>query len=569
MTQVATSDKMLKELSSNRSSLAHRSSCAASGASAAETVRSACSRRTSDGQSMRLAAFMEEQEASKVLLRLDHQYKMKDGAPRLLFYSTVMKLPCNHTAYHTLALRRVDAKTAAAALSEVKGLFGAQREERCATRLWGCLTIHEPKIAPVAFLPYISVAVCRAIPTNPIAALECAMHLLHNMCAEWLAEYPRPPLSILRRVDDFFCRHSHLQKLWAFLNDDHLEGGCSLLDYLWVPFQTFLLLNVSASDWLQLFDDVVCRPDGTSFFCGLVLATLWQLEDALLACTSRDQVLAVIGTNWAWDERTIRQIIGRANRLAPALLMPEMPLTYLPSTGEYYPIINVGCRPPVPVKVDKRAVLAELEADQATLERRVRVELSTLTMNSDMQRFHGALAAPQGADGIQHPSSEEPLHCAGAEVSSAPSPSQRAAAVPYRQPSLVLEGPTLPPTAATAAGPLQSVVSLSPTRNPAVHDEVPAAVVQAVALMLANDVASRSSVSRERSLPVGSPAKVTAPLQTVQLSRSVSQDRHNLDARGYSIPASMQRSMVTDSVGYASSALLGTSRTPSSMPSCK
>lgn len=519
---------------------------------------------------------LNEQDVTRALHNLDRQYRMKDGAPRVLFWSSALKLPCNHDAFRTLSLRRVDVRVASEAMREVKGLLAFARDERCNSRLWSCLVIHDSKIAPIPFIPYLCVAVCRGIPSNPICAFETSMHMLGNLCREWVEAYPRPPMRVLSRLDKYIQSHATLSGLWRFFNDDHLDGGCSLLDYIWVPMQTFLLLNIKpAETWVQFMDDVVCSPDGNNIFYGAVIALLWQLKDAFYVCDSRDQVLAVLGTE-IHEPKAIQQLLQRSRNIAAKLVVPlDAPIEYLPVRGEYYPLLHVGGRPPIPEKVDKAARLKQIEEDQEVLERRIAVEVSTLSMNAEMKRFHTSLGnlrfggdesfneKPANGDNASiPPRSHEPYYqpythatynnpssSRAAQASAAAGAAAAAAAVsplnPIRLCSLVMEGPSEPiendlaarrrdedgevyyatteddattthHTAPPSEPPLPIMNSLSPQdRGISV---VPDAVVRAAALMLASQ-----SVSRQRSESMNPPShQAGSPLRPLELSASLS-----------------------------------------------
>ncbi|CUI14825.1 unnamed protein product [Bodo saltans] len=394
------SSTILRELSSNNGvtttsaagSLRAASSSAKSRGSYVSRESTVASASAASTKMSSMFQKLNEQDVTRALHNLDRQYRMKDGAPRVLFWSSALKLPCNHDAFRTLSLRRVDVRVASEAMREVKGLLAFARDERCNSRLWSCLVIHDSKIAPIPFIPYLCVAVCRGIPSNPICAFETSMHMLGNLCREWVEAYPRPPMRVLSRLDKYIQSHATLSGLWRFFNDDHLDGGCSLLDYIWVPMQTFLLLNIKpAETWVQFMDDVVCSPDGNNIFYGAVIALLWQLKDAFYVCDSRDQVLAVLGTE-IHEPKAIQQLLQRARNIAAKLVVPlDAPIEYLPVRGEYYPLLHVGGRPPIPEKVDKAARLKQIEEDQEVLERRIAVEVSTLSMNAEMKRFHTSL----------------------------------------------------------------------------------------------------------------------------------------------------------------------------------
>lgn len=601
-------NNMLREIPSNQS----RTSGGTRKSSSAPTTRSTthCS-STSTAQQGVLFHMFNEQDITRALHNLDRQFRMKDGAPRVLFWSSALKLPCNHEAFRTLSLRRVDTVVAGEAMREVKGLLAFARDERCTTRLWSCLVIHESKVAPIPFIPYLCVAMCRGIPSNPICAFESALHMLGNMCSEWVEAYPNAPMKLLRRVDRYVETHPVLSSLWQFFNNDHLDGGCSLLDYLWVPMQTFLLLNLQPAEvWVQFMDDVVCSPEGSNLFLGAVVALLWQLKGAFFECDTREQVLAVLGTEIR-EPKAVKQLLQRARNIAAKLVVPLEPIQYLPTRGEYYPLLHVGGRPPIPEKVDKAAKLRQIEEDQIVLERRIAVEVSTLSMNSEMRRFHTSLGQLRCGDGkpatherfeekpIDHRSSQK---CEGSHENPRGGPTEweqkaipplytsssgqrgpfsTAAALspsnppPVRLCSLVMEGPSYPVdedlaarkrdddgdvfyattedeatthTAPPSEPPLPIMNSMSPPERDL--SVVPEAVVRAAALMLASQSMSRQrSLARSQSQDRQKSISVTGPLE---FSASLSPTQRGVSTTTAS-GAAVQQSL-SASLGYTNPA---------------
>lgn len=382
---------MLRELSSNCSSSHWSASLRNSSQKTTMSTANRPSRTAGSQQGAPLLDAMNETEVARSLLNLDKQYKMKDGAPRVVFWSSAMRLPNNHEAFRTLALRRVSPEAVDQAMSEVSELMSFVRDKRCTSRLWGALVLHEPKLAAIPFVPYLCVAVSRGVSTNPICAFETVFFFLQNHCVEWIQRYPSAPLDLLARIDRFVQHHPPLQTLWEFLNDGHLDGGCSPLDYLWVPLQTFLLFNLPPVEWQIFFDDIVCRADGPQLLFGAAVALLVQLRPALMKCESREHVLAVIGTPVS-EPQAAKALLARANKIAGKLMVPMQPIEYLPKCGQYYPLLHVGGRPAVPEKICKEARLREIEEDEAILDRRLKVELNAISMNNEMRKFHNSLS---------------------------------------------------------------------------------------------------------------------------------------------------------------------------------
>jgi hypothetical protein len=600
---IMSSSAILRELSSNNGGTTSAGSLRATSSSAKSRVAASRQSTTTNASSAGMSTMFQklsEQDASRALHNLDRQYRMKDGAPRVLFWSSALKLPCNHDAFRTLSLRRVDVQVAGDAMREVKGLLAFARDERCNSRLWSCLVIHDSKIAPIPFIPYLCVAVCRGIPSNPICAFETSMHLLSNMCREWVEAYPRAPTRLLSRLDRYLQSHPSLSGLWNFFNDDHLDGGCSLLDYLWVPMQTFLLLNIKPAEaWVQFMDDVICSPDGANFFYAAVIALLWQLKDAFFVCESRDQVLAVLGTE-IQEPKAVHQLLQRARSIATKLVVPlDAPIEYLPVRGEYYPLLHIGGRPPIPEKVDKAAKLRQIEEDQAVLERRIAVEVSTLSLNAEMKRFHTSLGnlrlssddyesmvpSVSGKTSSSNtfvdpsiPPAYEPYYQPYMSGSNAKPPHTGRAATfaatavsplnPIRLCSLVMEGPSEPieldlaarrrnedgevyyatteddattHTAPPSEPPLPIMNSLSPQERDI--SMVPDAVVRAAALMLASQSVSRQRSESLHQQPINHAA---SPQRQLELSASVSPTQRGVSTA----PSGNPQQSFNASVGY-------------------
>ena len=307
------------------------------------------------------------------------------GAMRTLAWVQTMKLPLNAGAFHTLTLRRISNRVVETMLREVSDIVLTPRDKRCVQRLWSTLCLHEPLLMQLPFIPYLCTAVARCIPNNPVAAFESAMHFLLNMCAEWIQQYPSPPNKFIDRVDHHL--HQINPDLW-----EHLQCGgvfqCSADDYLWLPLQTFFLYSFGEMQWTEIFCDVVCRSDGMQYFYALAVSLLSvAYASELMRCDSRKEVHKVV-TSVVKDAKVVEKVRQLASTIALQLCLPVEPIIDVPSANDYYPILHVGRKPPIPVLVDKTLKLMQIEADEEELHRRLKVELSTLTATADVARFH-------------------------------------------------------------------------------------------------------------------------------------------------------------------------------------
>lgn len=142
---------------------------------------------------------------------------------------------------------------------------------------------------------------------------------------------------------------------------------------------------------MRLFDDIVSRSDGALFFHGLVLAMTIHFEEALLKCTHKTHVHAVMTTKID-QPLAVQRIVRRANVLATRMVLPMQPLRDVPPCRSFYPLlVETGRKPAVPPAVDKSERLKEIEMDEAELERKLKVELQVLSTATEMRQFHSAL----------------------------------------------------------------------------------------------------------------------------------------------------------------------------------
>jgi hypothetical protein len=320
------------------------------------------------------------------------------GALRTLAWVQSLKLPLNASAFHTLTLRRVSSSVVDTMLREIADIVVTPRDKRAVQRLWSTLCLHEHLLMQLPFLPYLCAAVARCIPNNPVAAFEAAMHFLVNMCADWMQLYPAPPKKFLQRVD-FHLRATHPQ-LWDHLNLGGVFNG-GVEDYLWVPLQTFFLYSFAESQWTEIFCEVVCRSDGMQYFYALATSLLTvAYGDKLLACSSTEEVHEVVTTQVV-DKKIVEKVRRVASTTALQLALPAEPIIDIPRADDYYPVLHVGRRPPMPVIVDKKLKLSRIEAEEEQLQRRLKVELSTLVAAADVARFHSGAANCILGDGAE------------------------------------------------------------------------------------------------------------------------------------------------------------------------
>ena len=323
------------------------------------------------------------------------------GAMRTLSWVQTFKLPLNANAFHTLTLRRVAGSVVDTMLREVADVVVTPRDKRSVQRLWSAMCLHEPLLMQLPFLPYLCTAVARCIPNNPVAAFEAALHFLLNTCADWMQTYPAPPTKFLHRVD------RHLQaihpQLWEHLNHGGVFNG-GPEDSLWLPLQTFFLYNFPAepqgpSSWTDIFCEVVCRSDGMQYFYAIAVSLLTVVYgEQLLACSSVEEVHAAVTTP-VTDRRLMDKVRRVASAMALQLCLPAEPIADIPKADDYYPMLHVGRRPPVPVIVDKQLKLSIIEAEEVELQRRLHVELTTLVAAGDVARFHRGVANSIMCDG--------------------------------------------------------------------------------------------------------------------------------------------------------------------------
>lgn len=127
------------------------------------------------------------------------------AAARALRWTKTLALPQNVDSFQTLYSRRMDERLLDSAMKDIElDMLDSARDKRAVRRLYSTLTTMEPALGALPFVPYLSAAVTRAIPSSPLVAHEVAVHLLLNVLQDWCTQAPHPPTVLLNWIDDFF-----------------------------------------------------------------------------------------------------------------------------------------------------------------------------------------------------------------------------------------------------------------------------------------------------------------------------------------------------------------------------
>lgn len=210
-----------------------------------------------------------------------HSYGEYPEKYRLLIWEFLLEIPQNSCAFEVIANKEMHP-----AFKHLKEKFPSL-DKATLKRLGKTLSSLAhwcPLFGEATFLPPLIFPIVKQFGHNEETCFETVATVLFNWAGTWFQEFPRPPMSILAKLEGILTHHE--PQISSALSS--FKGGSGKV--FWAIMSTLMSEVVSRQDWLKLWDHIVTNDITFLHFC--LVSHLIYFKQSLMAFEKEEDVEA-------------------------------------------------------------------------------------------------------------------------------------------------------------------------------------------------------------------------------------------------------------------------------------